>query len=68
MVKSGTYRHFKGKIYQVVGIAKHSETLEELVIYQDKKSLWARPKSMFEEKVMVKGKKTPRFKFLGAGS
>ena len=65
-IKLGKYEHFKGGIYQVLGIAKHSETLEELVIYQnlDKSSLWARPKSMFLEKVMVRGKEIPRFEYI----
>jgi len=51
MVKSGEmYRHYKGGLYTVVGIASHSETLEHLVIYADQKGkLWARPQTMFEE-------------------
>ncbi|OGY18073.1 MAG: hypothetical protein A2784_04025 [Candidatus Chisholmbacteria bacterium RIFCSPHIGHO2_01_FULL_48_12] len=64
-VKPGQYRHSKGRVYQVVGVARHSETLEELVVYKDEKNLWVRPKRMFEEKVVVGGKKVPRFKFLG---
>lgn len=69
-IKLGKYRHYKGKEYLVVGIAKHSETLEELVVYealyQNKVSkLWVRPLAMFREKVEVEGKKTPRFKYLG---
>ena len=63
-VKPGQYRHSKGHVYQVMGVAKHSETLEELVVYSDGKNLWVRPKQMFEEKVTVNGKKVPRFKFL----
>ncbi|MBI4034822.1 MAG: DUF1653 domain-containing protein [Candidatus Chisholmbacteria bacterium] len=65
-VTLGWYRHFKGQRYKVIGVAKHSETLEELVVYKDEKSLWVRPKKMFEGKVVVNGKKVPRFKFLGA--
>ena len=64
-VKPGQYQHFKGHVYHVIGVARHSETLEELVVYKDEKNLWVRPKRMFEEKVIVKGKKMPRFKFLG---
>lgn len=69
MVESGIYSHYKGKRYEVVGIANHSETLEQLVIYKSlyddpefpKGSLWARPKAMFEENVKVDGKMVPRF-------
>ena len=46
-----------------MGVAKHSETLEELVVYSDGKKLWARPKQMFLEKVTVKCKKIPRFEY-----
>jgi len=68
-IKLGIYKHYKGKNYQVIGIAKHSETLEEMVVYialYDNKvsKLWVRPKKMFLEKVVVDGKKVPRFKFL----
>ncbi len=54
------YRHFKGKIYQVIGLAKHTETLEKLVIYHpvgDKKVIWARPKLKIFDKVNIDGKK-----------
>ena len=69
-VKLGRYRHYKGKNYQVIGVAKHSETLEELVVYKalynNKVSkLWVRPKKMFLEEVEVEGKKQLRFKYLG---
>ena len=63
-IRPGLYRHYKGKTYQVMGVARHSETLEELVVYKDDKNLWVRPKQMFEEKVTVDGKKVPRFKYL----
>ena len=66
-LKLGEYEHYKGKRYKVIGIAKHSETLEELVVYQklyDDLSLWVRPKKMFAEEVEVNGKKIPRFKFI----
>lgn len=64
------YRHYKGKEYEVIGIARHSETLEKLVIYKScymdpdfpKGSLWARPKEMFFEEVDLNGKKVARFK------
>jgi hypothetical protein len=71
-IKLGKYQHFKGKLYQVIGVARHSETYEELVIYQalfeskefGKNTIWARPKKMFLEKVNNKGKKCPRFKYI----
>lgn len=65
----GTYKHYKGKYYQVIGIAKHSESLEDLVAYyclypNEKSQLWVRPKSMFEELVEVNGEMVPRFEFI----
>lgn len=66
-IKRGIYRHFKGKNYKVMGIAKHSETLEKLVVYQalyGARKLWIRPEKMFLEKVLIGGKKIPRFKFI----
>ncbi|MBI3290733.1 DUF1653 domain-containing protein [Candidatus Falkowbacteria bacterium] len=69
-VKLGRYRHYKGKEYQVIALAKHSETLEELVVYQalydnPESKFWVRPAAMFSETVEVNGKKIPRFKYLG---
>jgi hypothetical protein len=65
-VKPGLYRHYKNIIMDVIGVAKHSETLEELVIYRhhDENTLWARPKSMFLEIVELNGKQVPRFEFI----
>jgi hypothetical protein len=70
MIKPGIYTHYKGKQYLVIGMARHSETLEELVVYQAKYyssefgefALWVRPEAMFTEEVEVDGKKVPRFK------
>ncbi|MBI2475598.1 DUF1653 domain-containing protein [Candidatus Uhrbacteria bacterium] len=63
----GKYEHYKGNQYEVVGVAKHSETLEELVVYRalyGKYNLWVRPLKMFLEEVEVEGKKIPRFRFI----
>lgn len=64
----GLYRHFKGKNYRVVSLARDCETLEELVVYeplyQSETKLWVRPKENFLERVSVNGKKVPRFKLL----
>lgn len=60
----GVYRHYKGNIYSVIGIAKHSETLEELVVYQAQYGdgqMWVRPKEMFFDIVDVNGERKPRF-------
>jgi hypothetical protein len=72
-IKIGKYEHYKGKQYEVIGIARHSETLRELVIYKalydseefGNEALWARPKDSFLETVNVDGEEIPRFKFIG---
>ena len=69
-IKLGEYEHYKGKKYRVHGVVKHSETLEDLVLYEplyegSSAKLWVRPLAMFLEDVEVGGKKVPRFKFLG---
>ena len=64
MIKKGIYRHFKGNTYEVIGVAKHSETLEEMVVYKalyGEGGLWVRPASMWNEKVMHNGENMPRF-------
>ena len=66
-IQLGKYEHYKGSQYEVIGIAKHSETLEELVVYRalyGKHGLWVRPLKMFLETVEIEGKKIPRFKFI----
>ena len=66
-IKLGKYRHFKGNEYEVVAIAKHSETLEEMVVYKDLKNegkLWERPGSMWNEAVERDGKVFKRFEFI----
>jgi hypothetical protein len=67
-LKLGKYRHFKGKEYEVIGVAKHSETFEEMVVYRalyGKKQIWVRSLKIFLEKVEIDGKKVPRFKYGG---
>ncbi|MFO0977157.1 MAG: DUF1653 domain-containing protein [Planctomycetaceae bacterium] len=64
-IEPGRYQHYKGKYYVVFGVAKHSETEEELVVYRTDygdKSLWVRPLTMFTETVEVNGVKVPRFR------
>ncbi len=64
----GRYRHYKGRDYLVLEVARHSETLDEFVVYRQDygdRSLWIRPKSMFLENVLVGGKSVPRFAYLG---
>jgi len=63
-IEPGRYRHYKGREYTVLGLARHSETLEELVVYRQEygdRGLWVRPAAMFAETVVVDGRTTPRF-------
>lgn len=67
-IKVGRYRHYKGKEYSVIGLAHHSETEEELVVYRkeyDDHGLWVRPKEMFAETVTIDGQAVPRFQYIG---
>ena len=60
----GLYRHYKGNEYEVLGVVRHSETLEPLVLYRplyNDSGLWVRPYAMFFEEVDVNGMRTPRF-------
>jgi len=71
-IKLGEYKHFKGGEYEVIGVAHHSETLEELVVYRalydspeyGRNALWIRPKKMFLEKVIIDGKEVARFEYI----
>jgi len=68
-LKPGRYRHFKGGEYRVSGVARHSESGEQLVVYQPlygEGSLWVRPLEMFLETVAVNGETRPRFEYIGA--
>jgi len=67
MVQPGRYRHYKGHEYEVLGVARHSETEEEYVVYRalyGERGLWIRPKAMFLETVIVDGRSCSRFQFL----
>lgn len=67
-LKKGRYRHYKGNMYEVLDIARHSETEEWMVVYKTLYgdfSTWVRPYEMFVEEVEVDGVKTPRFEFVG---
>lgn len=67
-VELGFYQHYKGRYYQVMALAQHSETLEWLVMYQalyGDYGLWARPAEMFIENVEIAGELIPRFQYLG---
>jgi hypothetical protein len=66
--RPGRYRHYKGNDYRVLGLARHSETLEPLVVYQalyGERGLWVRPAAMFNETVVIAGKRLPRFSRVG---
>jgi len=66
-IPPGRYRHYKGNEYTVLGVARHSETLEWLVVYRQEYGdggVWVRPAAMFGEMVEVDGKRVPRFRLL----
>lgn len=68
-VKPGVYEHYKGKQYHVICTAKHSETLEDMVVYaalyeNEVSTLWVRPVAMFLEDVELEGQMVPRFRFI----
>jgi hypothetical protein len=63
-IKPGRYRHFKGNEYEVIGIAKNSETMEEVVVYRalyGERGLWVRSAKMFAEVIERDGRRMPRF-------
>ena len=66
-IKLGKYRHFKGKEYEVIAVANHSETLEKMVVYRalyGERDVWVRPLSMWNEQVEKDGKTFPRFTYI----
>lgn len=67
-LKKGKYRHYKGNNYEVIDVARHSETMEELVLYRTlygEMGLWVRPLKMFTEEIEIEGKMVPRFEYVG---
>jgi hypothetical protein len=67
LIVGGRYRHYKGNEYTVLGVARHSETMEEMVIYRaeyGERGVWVRPKEMFLEEVSVAGKTVFRFTYM----
>ena len=66
-IKPGKYRHFKGNDYEVIGTARHSETMEEMVVYRalyGEQGLWVRPAAMWTEIVDQDGYHGPRFQYV----
>ena len=66
MLKPGKYQHYKGNYYLVANVARHSETMEELVVYQQlygDNGWWVRPLAMFQETVEIDGVVKPRFAY-----
>lgn len=69
-LRPGRYRHYKGADYEVIGVARHSETEEYLALYRPlygDRGLWVRPLAMFREDVLVDGNSQPRFAWIGPG-
>ena len=69
-LRKGIYRHFKGGEYELLDVARHSETGEEMVVYRalyGERALWVRPASMWEETVMHNGEVVCRFTYIGEG-
>ena len=66
-IKPGKYRHFKGNYYEVIGVARHSETMEEMVVYRalyGEHGLWVRPAAMWTEAIDRDGYRGPRFQYV----
>lgn len=66
-IKTGLYQHYKGNYYQVIGLSRHSETLDSLVVYQSlygDYGLWVRPVELFQSLIEYDNQEVPRFKFV----
>ena len=66
-MKKGIYRHFKGNLYEVIGVARHSETLQEMVVYKalyGDGDMWVRPSEMWDELIERDGKTIKRFELI----
>ena len=66
-IKPGKYRHFNGNYYEVIGVARHSETMEEMVVYRalyGEHGLWVRPAAMWTENIERDGYRGPRFQYV----
>ncbi|MFC3495941.1 DUF1653 domain-containing protein [Glycomyces rhizosphaerae] len=68
MTESGLYRHYKGGLYEVIGVATHTESREPLVVYRDQLEglLWVRPEAMFNDSISIGGASQPRFRYIAA--
>jgi len=72
-VKPGKYFHYKGNYYEVLGVGRHADNLDEFVVYRalynsekfGNNAIWVRPKAKFTETIIIDGKETPRFKYVG---
>ena len=68
IIKGGIYRHYKGNKYMVIDVAKHSETLEPMVVYKalyGEGGVWVRPAEMWDEVITKDGVSVPRFEYIG---
>ena len=64
MIIKGIYKHYKGNLYKVIGLAKHSETMEDMVVYEaihSEGEIWVQPTNMWNEEIEIDGKKVKRF-------
>jgi hypothetical protein len=69
LLLGGKYKHYQGNLYEVLAVARHSESLEEIVVYRalyGEKDVWARPLKMFLEEVSIEGKRQPRFSLISS--
>lgn len=67
----GIYRHFKGNLYEVIAVARHSETAEDMVVYRalyGDHGLWVRPLTLFTEAIERDGQRLPRFTYIGTST